>query len=483
MQRLLPLDRFALLIMGGLAVVIALLIALGDHTVPQIDSFSWNQESLGAEDRAFIMTFNRPMEWDEVESNLAIEPPLPGKLSWSGRRLAYTLESPIPYGQNFKLTLDQVRERQRGSSHRPKVMRPFEATFQSREKAFVYLGTNSEESGRLVLYRMTQETKTILTPKNLEILDFQPFPDGDRILFSATNLETTLDGSLDPDLYIVSTGIDNQADKTEEAMVPKKIFGDKNTQLLKFSLAPDGSQVVFQQATRSQEGALGEVTLWQLPIDGRPSLLKTESGGDFQIAPDGQTLVMARGQGLAVIPLDRNFESEPLDYLPEFGNLLSFSIDGSAAAMVKFNNDFTRSLFLVTNQGQQEELVRLKGGILSAQFNAQKTKLYCLLTRVTEESDNKEDYEEKPYFAELDLATRELKPLLDLPLQPNLEMSLAPDASSILFDQVLETPGAIGDSTTLISVSNLWQLSLNSNSQTPAVPIKVTSGATPKWLP
>ncbi|MEM9136382.1 MAG: hypothetical protein AAGB01_03400, partial [Cyanobacteria bacterium P01_F01_bin.42] len=175
--------------------------------------------------------------------------------------------------------------------------------------------------------------------------------------------------------------------------------------------------------------------------------------------------------------------------LPEFGNLLSFSLDGASAAMVKFNPDFTRSLFIVTNRGTQEELARLNGGILSAQFNPQQTKLYCLLTRVTSDTQDKETYDEQPYLAVIDLKTQELTPLLDLPLQPNLTMSLAPDASSILFDQVLETPETNNlDDPALIAVSNLWQLSVGESSSeasasTSAQPQKLTSGATPKWLP
>jgi hypothetical protein len=48
--------------------------------------------------------------------------------------------------------------------------------------------------------------------------------------------------------------------------------------------------------------------------------------------------------------------------------VLSFARDGSAAAMVKFNTDYTRSLFLVTNQGLQKELLRTTGSILSGEL-------------------------------------------------------------------------------------------------------------------
>ena len=473
-----PLDRTALLLMLGLTLLISLLVALGDHTTPRVKDFSWETEPIGIEDQAFTMTFNRPMNWAQIEPNLSITPALEGKLSWSGRRLAYTMLDPIKYGQQFKLSLSNVEERQRGETHRPRVMRPFEASFQSRPQAFVYLGTNSEESGRLVLYNLSQDQKTILTPENLDIFDFKPFPKGDRILFSATLLDPNVPGVLNPDLYTVTTGIGSNGDTLPQV---KKILGQDKFQLLKFDLSPDGDRIVVQRAIRDTDGALGEVSLWQMSVEGQPTEINTDTGGDFQIAPDGQTLVIGQGQGLAVIPLENSSNSKPLDYLPEFGTLLNFSLDGSAAAMVKFNSDYTRSLFLVTNQGEQREVARLKGGILSAQFDAPKEKLYCLLTRVIDEKN----YLEQPYLAEIDLASDQLKSLLDLPLQPNLTMSLAPDATSILFDQVLERPETAAEpnaNESLISASNLWQLQLNSDSAL-LTPQRLTSGATPKWLP
>ena len=476
-----PLDRTALLLMMTLALLISLLIAVGDHTTPRVKDFSWEKQRIGIEDRAFTMTFNRPMNWAQVKPNLSIKPPLDGKISWSGRRLAYTLFDPVQYGQTFDLTLKNVEERQKGKEHSPRKMSPFNATFQSRPRAFVYLGTNSEESGRLVLYRLSQGQKTILTPENLDVFDFQPFPQGDRILFSATEVNPDAPGTLNPDLYTVTTGIASNTDQDPSPQKVNKILGHDQYQILKFDLSPDGERIVVQRAIRSAEGALGEVSLWQMPITGKPTQLDTETGGDFQIAPDGQTLIIGQGQGLAVLPLDNSASSEPLDYLPEFGTLLSFSLDGTAAAMVKFNNDYTRSLFLVTNQGEQREITRLKGGILSAQFDVSKKNLYCLLTRVVDETD----YVEQPYLAVIDLDSEQVKPLLDLPLQPNLTMSLAPDARSLLFDQILERPEDIIDNEStppLITASNLWQIQLNTDAQ-PLKPEKLTSGATPKWLP
>ncbi|PSB62402.1 hypothetical protein C7B61_14600 [filamentous cyanobacterium CCP1] len=105
------LDRAALTLILVLALAIGFLLIKGDRVSARVRDFTWQERQIGAADTAFILNFSRPMEQASVEENLHIDPPLPGKFSWAGRRMAYTLESPIPYGQSFELTLDGARDR------------------------------------------------------------------------------------------------------------------------------------------------------------------------------------------------------------------------------------------------------------------------------------------------------------------------------------------------------------------------------------
>ena len=94
-----------------------------------------------------------------------------------------------------------------------------------------------------------------------------------------------------------------------------------------------------------------------LKDQGKPQPLNVR-GGEFLITPDSQTLAIAKGEGIALLPLKPG--ANPLDFLPKFGRVLSFSRDGRAAAMVNYNTDnaklkYTRSLFYVNNQGIQKE--------------------------------------------------------------------------------------------------------------------------------
>ena len=131
-----PIDRTAISLIGVLSAAIAV-VGIGHATCqnsddcwfairPKVQSFSWADKTLGAQDRAFILTFDRPMNQQEVEQNLVITPALPGKVSWVGRRMAYTLDNPIPYGTDYTVQISEAREQYAGNQA-GQAMAPFNA--------------------------------------------------------------------------------------------------------------------------------------------------------------------------------------------------------------------------------------------------------------------------------------------------------------------------------------------------------------------
>lgn len=431
-----PLDRTAAALIAVLSCLILLLLGSGDQTTPRVRDFSWQNKTIGAADRAFTLSFNRPMNRESVETHLQLQPPLPGKISWAGRRMAYTLSQPVPYGLAFQFQLSQAREQSQTQARQAMAIKPFQAGFRSRDRAFVYLGTKGQEVGRLVLVNLTGNRKAVLTPKNLVVEAFKAYPNRDRILFTATQ-----PGGSDRQLYTVTTGLQLQPpDQSPITEHPpgrvKALAKDRDYELLGFDLAPDGETIILQRGDRRnlEEPA----SLWVLKTDGSLTPLEGQTGGSFLITPDSQSLVIAQGQGLSVLPLDPKQVGQPLDFLPQYGNVLSFSEDGNAAAMIRYHTDYTRSLYLVTNQGVQKELLRTDGSILQAQFDPRQQRLYCLLTRLLSSSQAAE-YNEEPYLAAIDLKTNQLIPLLELPDQRDPQFSLAPDGSALLLDQTLTT--------------------------------------------
>lgn len=496
-----PLDRTALVLILVLGLAIALLILKGDRTAPHVRDFSWQNAHIGAEDTAFLLTFSRPMDRASVEENLRLEPPLPGKFSWSGRRMAYTLEKPAPYGTQFEVQLQGARDRFDTSDDERTAIEPFLGQFQTRDRAFVYLGVEGEQEGRLVMYNLTQQQEQVLTPENLVVMDFEPYPEGDRILFSATD-RTAQQGSLDQRIYTVTTGIqvrspdslqaqdtDSTATEPQPAGVIQQLLDSQDYQNLKFDLSPDGQTVIVQRVNRENPGA--DFGLWILRPDAAPRPLETEPGGDFLIAPDSSSVAIAQGQGMAILPLDD--QADPLDFLPQFGTVLSFSRDGTAAAMVRFNvepQNPTRSLFLVTNQGTEQELFRTDGSILAAEFAPNRQVIYCLMTELLPT----EAYLEQPYLIAVDLETQKRTNLLLLPIQRDIQMSLAPDGLGILFDQVVseteeeDNPGVLrSQEGKAIASSKLWFLPVVLAADGTPAPVEAQplplAGLRPHWLP
>jgi dipeptidyl aminopeptidase/acylaminoacyl peptidase len=490
-----PLDRVAIAVMLLLSMLIGLIIWKGDAVKPSVRNFTWENQQIGAEDLSFSLTFSRPMDFKSIEENLKIEPPLAGKTSWAGRRIVYTLLTPAPYGTNYQVKLEKGKDKYSQAEGKNRVMQPFTGSFTTRNRVILYIGSAPDIQGQLILYNLTQEQKKVLTPKDLIVMDFEPFPNGEKILFSARSSKNS--DLLSAQLYTVTTGIPSQIGKETET--PGKvdlILDNKEYQNLKFDLSADGKIIVIQRGKRDNPG---DFALWYLSTSNdnsaekpTPKRLQGQPGGDFLITPDSKAVAVSQGQGTAIVSLDGD-SNKPLDFLPQFGLVQAFSKDGSQAAMVKFNTDYTRDLFLVTNQGVQKQLLKTTGSILSCQFDPASPSLYCLVTQLI----SKEQYIEQPYLVSIDLKTGKQKPLLILPpAQRNVQTSLAPDGLGFLFDQVVPianntTPLPANtlktDDGEPIASSSLWLMPMLPIADNTNIDIKPEQlplmGFHPHWLP
>lgn len=490
-----PLDRIAIAVMLLLSLLIGLMIWQGDAVKPSVRNFTWEKQQIGANDLSFSLTFSRPMDTKSVEENLKIDPPLAGKPSWAGRRMAYTLLTPAPYGTNYQIKLEQAKDKYSQAEGKNRLMQPFTGTFSTRNRVILYIGTNPEVQGQLVLYNLTQGQKKVLTPKDLTVMDFEPFPNGEKIVFSARPANSP--DLLAAQLYTVTTGIPSQiVAETTPAGKVELILDNKEYQNLKFDLSADGQTIVIQRGKRDNPG---DFALWYLSTTTDPNgekpiakRLQGQAGGDFLITPDSKAVAVSQGQGTAIISLEGD-STKPLDFLPQFGLVQAFSRDGSQAAMVKFNTDYTRDLFLVTNQGVQKQLLKTTGSIVSCEFDPASPSLYCLVTQLV----SKEQYIEQPYLVSIDLKTGQQKPILLLPPgQRNVQTSLAPDGLGFLFDQIVPItnnstplpPNTLKtDDGQPIASSSLWLMPLLPIANNSNIDIKPEQlpllGFHPQWLP
>ncbi len=491
----------ALVLAGAILVV----LLSGDHASARVRQFSWNEHQIGVEDSAFAITFSRPMNTASVEDNLTIDPPLSGRVSWAGRRMAYTLDVPAAYGRAYTVRLDEAQD----LTTQGNKLQPFLAQFRTRDRAFAYIGDTGEEENRLVLYNLTRDRRDILTPPDWVVMDFKPYPLGDRILFAALTASEATNSRLDQQIYAVTTGItpnppqeafgrlgDVPAANPGPAGEITPILDSQDYQNLGFDISADGHTLVVQRVNRNDPADFGP---WIVRDDEEPRPLAAEPGGDFLIAPDSQSLILLQGQGTAILPLtppedDSADVVQPLDFLSDYGRVFDMSRDGTSAAMVNYNQNnpderFTQSLFFVTNQGEEKELLRTDGSFLDAQFDPTNRLLYCLVTDLDEDS---EEYQEQPFLTAVNVREGTVWDLLALPPQPNLHMSLAPDGLALLLDQQTRLDMAETDDPENAELSSqMWLLPLFSSREarlagtpSPTDPERLPmTGVQPIWLP
>jgi hypothetical protein len=486
-----PLDRYAIGLVAVLSVAIAILLWVGDRTAPQVRDFSWQGQKIDATNISFALTFNRPMDRDSVEQNLKFDPPLAGKISWSSRRMSYTPLAPASYGKSYTVKLENAYDRFASESGDKQAIEPFTGSFTTPKPYFAYIGLQGEDQGRLVLYNVLQKEKRVLTPANLKVLDFRIYPDRQKILFGA--IETAGQSLLDQKIYTVTTGLDREDRLTSNPPEIKSILGSDDYQNFKFDLSPDGKNILVQRLSRQQVGRYG---LWLIRENEPARALDNQPGGDFMFTPDSASVAIAQGEGVAILPLEP--QAPPLDFLPRFGTVLNFGRSGTKAATIKFNKDYTRSLYLVNNQGLQKELTKINGSILGAQFDPQEKTIYCLLTDV-EQDPAKNIFREKPYLAAIDLESTQLRRLLELPPQREVQFNIAPDGQLILLNSAIPSSN---DSSNAPPISE-DSAQASRNSQTPQVPTQLIIlpinntqgsnplqpevlpmfGTVPRWLP
>jgi hypothetical protein len=483
-----PIDKLAIALIIFFTLIMGLLVWGGSACDDQclfragvrVNHFSWQNKTIGVQDRAFVLTFNHPMDRLSVEENLKITPSLPGKISWSGLRLAYTLEQPIPYGKTYQINLSVARDRFPNQERGGEKIQPFQAEFRSRDRALAYVGTQGEEQGRLVLFNWTRQQKTLLTPKNLAVFDFKPYPQGDLLLFSADTASQDVNGIRYLELYTVTTQLTSQNKSSSEV---KLILDNQKYQNNKFDISQDGKTIVLQRLDRNNPSNYG---LWKITDrSNEPQLITDAQVGDFLIAPDSQAIAVAKGEGIALLPLEP--KAEPIDFLPKFGQILDFTADGTGAAMIDYNTDsqelqYTRSLYYVNNQGIQKELLNTDGSIQNCQFDSTAKHLYCWLTKL----EKKEQYQEKPYLAQINLETGIIKTLVTIPQYQDSKVSVAPDEWGILFESSPQNVSAGSTNIPGEQKHSIWFLTLTDNfdnattSNAKQLPFV---GLHPQWLP
>jgi hypothetical protein len=474
------LDAWTFSVMSILAILTVILLAIGDRTLPQVKEFSWQDRSIGAADVAFTLKFNRPVDRVSVERGIQIQPPLPGRISWAGQKMAYTLNTPAAYGRSYDLTLTGAKEAL--GTQQGKELVPFRGNFRTPDGILAYIGSEGEQQGRLLLYNFQSQTTQAISPPQLMVTDFKTDAQGQQMVFSAIDRQST--DSQQPftarqQIYRTTAGMRRAAGQSDSNDV-ELVLDNLQYQNLKFDLSADGKKLVIQRLERNK---ISDLAMWAIDLEDRSAPpLKLKHSGDFVITPDSTAVAAASGQGVSINPLTKD-ESNTLDFLPKFGTLLSFTSDGNAATVIKFNTDYTKSLFVVNNIGTQKEVLKTNGSILDAKFTADGNGIFCLVTDLKNPTGNAQ---EQPYVTYIDLVANTTLPLFRLPNQQGIQISLSPDGLALAFDRAAKGNNlyqvATGEDT-----ANLWLYPIPAKLKDlndAIAPVRLPfPGWHPRWIP
>ncbi len=357
-----PLDRWvAGITLCNLAIGVILFL-LSNPTGPYVRDFNWQQQRVGSQELQMVLTFNRPMDADSVAANLEIQPPLPGRMGKLGRRFFWTLTEPAPYGQTYRVRL-QAAVDERGQP----MARPFEGEFRTPDRQLLGIGTEADQRGRLLLFNLETGSTTVLTPAGLKVTQMQPSANGRFVYYFAT--ATSLQQQ---DLYRLDL----------EDHSSQLLLDHEGYQNLRFQVSPTGELVVAERIPLQQDPlASVQTELWIQKTSRDPFErleLDTALGGDFFISPDESSLLISQGQGVGIVPLRPRAAAE--SFLAQFGQTLAIRPDGAFGALLRFNPDYTRSLFVVSNSGTIEEILVTEGSIVKGAFSPKAPVFYGLVS-------------------------------------------------------------------------------------------------------
>ncbi len=464
----------------------------------QVSYFSWNNRKIGVDDRFFSLTFNRPVNGAEIEKNLSINPPLPGKISWNHNTLFYTLTDLPVYGANYQVKLPYLAT----ATDNALPSQPFNSVISTRDRAFVYIGVQEEERGldgqnkepergRLVLTNITdlnKPKKTILTPRDLIVTDFDIYPYGDRILFLAYEPNPRNPELNRQQLYTVTTGLPSpDHPNPERAGKLEKVLDAHEYQNISFDLSENGQTILV---LRQNLQNLAELGLWMI-AEGAPPHPLGIPASEFVISPEGDAVSISQKSGVGIIPLKRNAEQP--QFFAEYEKSLGFTPQDHQELFVRFNRDYTRSLILLNEQNQPIPIYRTPHPILDCQFDPrQENYLYCLkIDSIPQETGQ---ISKETFLSVTNLKTGQDFPLLALPNYPEVQLSLSPDGLALLFDQVITQPprsanDLLTDSQQAIVDGQVWFLPLpnltdkKGNDPILVAPKAIEFGHKPRWMP
>ena len=310
-------DRIVLLILGAAAVLILLLVLLGDRVGVQVTAF-FPEEGQSVSARGKIgLRFNQEMEQSSVEERFSIEPTMPGSFLWEDQTLWFNpLETWQP-DQVYRFTIQAGAQSQDGRE----VLQEINWQAEVRQPDILYLALG-EHGGDI--WRLSLETGTAfqLTDTDYSIFDYAPHPAGESIAYSQVNENGGMDlvwvdrdGNFSNSLIACEQDICNQP-----------------------AWSPDGVFIAYVRETyNSSEGRFEDPSVWTVHVQSGDTTPLYPTGTIYShsptFSPDGSRLASYDIDQEAIRVL--NLETSEEFLIPsDFPTTGDWSPDGDAMVFI-----------------------------------------------------------------------------------------------------------------------------------------------------
>lgn len=172
-------DRTVLSAVGVLVVAIVLTIALGDRVGVRVTRVAPLGEAHSTDD--ILIGFTEAMDRGAVGDRLSIDPPIEGRVSWSGDTLFFRPDEPLVPGVDYTVTLEAGTESIGGR----KVLSDYQFSFRVRQPLVAYLAPADRGPQNIWIADPTDPAGAEqITFSPAGVFDFDVSPDGRQIAFA-----------------------------------------------------------------------------------------------------------------------------------------------------------------------------------------------------------------------------------------------------------------------------------------------------------
>ncbi|MCC6643219.1 WD40 repeat domain-containing protein [Candidatus Peregrinibacteria bacterium] len=419
-------DRLVTRLILSLAVLILLMVLIGDKSVPRLQMAELTSQDY-AVGSVWKFDFSRLMDRKSVEDAFEITPKVDGVFSWNGKTMYFELKDGLESGKNYLISLDG-----RAKSLDGKV---FTKTWTKQ------IHTEPMQIAYLLDNKLKIDGKGEYDLNGLEV---------QQMVFSKTMIYLlALKPGENPELWQL-----NLENKKLEQLTFDQKYLNKN-----FKISDNGKRIALSRIELGNGGEYASrIEVWLADTGDfvfRKFLNGEAQGTDFDFSPEGSYLLFRnKDANFELVNLDEagpdkqgkfNEKAERL-FIGEFADAFGFHPFQPKLAFSEYDQEdvysLNNKLVIFSGDGEKKYLEMGKGVVRQAIFTPDGNSLIVLFSGEADNLTGSDDLVESRRFHlyRLDLKDYSIRQLTSDDDFSELNAIISPDSRYVLYQRVLATP-------------------------------------------